>query len=565
MSMASFHLTPSRNARRTIATATVLALLAIGAGGSPAARPTRACEEPDPPAALAPACEANALIVLVASTAAETREAVNAIEALGGCAVHVFPPAALIAYVPPQVVMRAVPFFADAYRGEVPAGALADLPFEAQLAAAAWNHTLQAAAQGPTPAPQPPPGEPLVGDVRTAPYHGAQPDGGLAPAPPSPGYYETSEFMAGDVAVGIILPESDGTIDTQTENWAAGRMTSVVTEIQTGLNWWATSANPNGHLTFYYDTHLQVPTGYEPITRSSNDDTLWINGTLATLGASGSDWYSRTFGYLNSIRTAYATDWALVIFVVDSAVDADGKFTDGYFGYTYGFLVVMTYDNDGWGITRMDAVTAHEIGHDFGAGDEYCQPGYYCCSCGGSYGYLGIANSNCEARCVTTSTNCPTCVSINCIMRNNYWGIDTPSGQQVGIRDLDGDTILDPVDTAPTVSILSRPPESTPMRSVHYTGSAQDVPLVSPTSNDVTINHIRAVEYRVDSGTWLPALAADGAWDETTEDYLFTTASLAPGPHTVEIRSVNRVDNPSSLQTDSFVVTAGVFFPLVNR
>ena len=563
--MASFHLTPSRNARRTIAVATVLALLAIGAGGSPAARPTRACEEPDPPAPLVPACEANALIVLDATTAAETREAVNEIEALGGCAVHVFPPAALIAYVPPQVVMRAVPFFVDAYRGEVPADALANLRSEAQLAAAVWNHTLQAATQGPTPAPQPPPGEPLVGDVRTAPLEGAQPDWGLAPAPPSPGYYETSEFMAGDVAVGVILPESNGTIDTQTENWTAGRLTSVVTEIQTGLNWWATSANPNGHLTFYYDTHLQVPTGYEPITRSSNDDTLWINGTLATLGASGSDWYSRTFSYLNNIRTAYATDWALVIFVVDSAVDADGKFTDGYFGYTYGFLVVMTYDNDGWGITRMDAVTAHEIGHDFGAGDEYCQPGYYCCSCGGSYGYLGIANSNCEARCVTTSTNCPTCVSINCIMRNNYWGIDTPSAQQVGIRDQDGDTILDPVDTTPVISILTRPAETSILRTARYTGSAQDVPYNSPTSLDVTINHLTGVEYQVDGGLWLDAVAQDGSWDETTEDYLVLTTTLDLGTHTVQLRAVNRVGNTSLLESDTFTIIPSVYLPIVNR
>jgi hypothetical protein len=553
------------NALRAFATATVLLAITGASSGTSLPRPTRACEELDPPVAPTPACTPDVLILLDSTSPAEAREAVQAIEGSGGCVIHVFPPSALIASLPHSAQTQAIPHFARLYRDVVEGAELGTPAPEARLALAVWNHMLTSPPPSAATDSETPPGEPLIGDVRPV---IRTPDPGLrlvSAAPPSPGYYETSEFMAGDVAVGIILPESDGSIDAQTETWSTPRMDSVVSEIQTGLNWWGTSGNPNGDLTFYYDVHRQVPTGYEPITRSSNDDTLWISGTLATLGASGSDWYSRTFSYLNNIRTTYATDWAVVIFVVDSAVDADGKFTDGYFGYTYGFLVVMTYDNDGWGITRMDQVTAHEIGHDFGAGDEYCQLGYACCSCGGSYGYLGIANSNCEARCVTSSTNCTTCVSVNCLMRNNYWGLDTPSAQQVGIRDLDGDTILDPIDTTPTVTILSRPPESTLLRSVHYTGSAQDVPLVSPTSNDVTINHIMAVQYRVDSGTWLPALASDGAWDETSEDYLFTTAPLAPGPHTVDIRSINRVSNPSLLQTDSFAIIPAAFLPLVSR
>ncbi len=563
--MASFHLTPSRNARRTIAIATVLALLAIGAGGSPAARPTRACEEPDPPAPLVPACEADALIVLDATTAAETREAVNAIEALGGCAVHVFPPAALIAYVPPQVVMRDVPFFAEAYRGEVPAGALADLPFEAQLAAAAWNLMLTSPPPSAAADWETPPGEPLVGDAREAPASDA-PQGAIASASPAPCYNQTSEFMAGKVAVGIILPESDGTIDAQTENWGT-RDATVVSEIAAGLSWWAATGMPQGNLTFFYDTHLKVPTGYEPITRSSSDQGLWMAQTLAAIGYPGTSYWTQVRNYLNAIRASNGTDWAIAVFVVDSLADSDGKFTDGYFGYAYyyGPFTVMTYDNDGWGISRMDSVLAHETGHLFGAGDEYCQPGYSCCSCGGSYGYLGIANSNCEARCVTSSTDCPTCVSVNCIMRNNANVIDTPSRHQVGGRDLDSDAIPDPVDTTPTVSISTRPAETIAPNSARYTGSSQDVAYDSPTRSDVTINFISAVQYRVDAGSWVSALPADGAWDETSEDYLFATAPLALGPHTVDIRSVNRVGNSSALQTDTFVVIPAGFLPLVIR
>src|SRR4030067_150062 len=35
----------------------------------------------------------------------------------------------------------------------------------------------------------------------------------------TPGFYQTSEFMLGSVAVGLILPESDGTIDPNLNDW----------------------------------------------------------------------------------------------------------------------------------------------------------------------------------------------------------------------------------------------------------------------------------------------------------------------------------------------------------
>jgi hypothetical protein len=39
---------------------------------------------------------------------------------------------------------------------------------------------------------------------------------GIAPVP---GYYETSEYLLGKVAVGVILLESNGTVDPSTEDW----------------------------------------------------------------------------------------------------------------------------------------------------------------------------------------------------------------------------------------------------------------------------------------------------------------------------------------------------------
>ena len=76
-----------------------------------------------------------------------------------------------------------------------------------------------------------------------------------------------------------------------------------------------------------------------------------------------------------------ATAGAVSEFVVASQNDADGKFTDGKFGYAYlgGWFTVLTYDNNGWGPLRFNQVQSHENGHLTGrALDEYEESG---CSC----------------------------------------------------------------------------------------------------------------------------------------------------------------------------------------
>lgn len=49
---------------------------------------------------------------------------------------------------------------------------------------------------------------------------------------PPPGYYETSEYLIGSVAVGIVFLESDGAIDPSTEDWTTAGESSVISEIQ---------------------------------------------------------------------------------------------------------------------------------------------------------------------------------------------------------------------------------------------------------------------------------------------------------------------------------------------
>jgi|GEM_PF-1195747 len=65
------------------------------------------------------------------------------------------------------------------------------------------------------------------------------------------------------------------------------------------------------------------------------------------------------------------------------------------------------------------------------------------------------------------------------------------------------------------------------------------------------------VEYRVDGGSWTAATASDEPFDSASENYTFTTALLADGPHTVEVRAEDLGGKWTALAnyaTDTFTV-----------
>src|SRR3990170_5686241 len=64
---------------------------------------------------------------------------------------------------------------------------------------------------------------------------------------PAPGFYETSEFMIGRIAVGIIIPESNGPL----YNWTDAEIDESVAGIMDAMAWWA-SQEPDAGLEFAY-------------------------------------------------------------------------------------------------------------------------------------------------------------------------------------------------------------------------------------------------------------------------------------------------------------------------
>jgi hypothetical protein len=365
-----------------------------------------------------------------------------------------------------------------------------------------------------------------------------------------PGYDQTSVYMIGDVAVGLILPESHGGRERQSEDWTDEEIARVQAEVQSALDWWA-ALEPAAHLTFSVEVQPRVPTGYEPITHGLAEEGLWIGETMAALGFEASSYFSAVRSYVNDLRTRTGADWAFAVFVVDSSADADGRFVDNYFAYAYvgGPFLVMTYDNSSYGISNMGAVAAHEIGHVFNALDQYAAAGV---SCEYRAGYLEVKNGNSQAGgdCETNESS---------IMRGGIApfrtrSIDQFARGQVGWWDSDQDGVLDPVDALPQLAVDQWGTPSEEDALFWLSGRAWQEPAPAPGPVPVTVSTVSTVEAWLDEETWVAAQPIDGGFDTLSETFRLEVGPLVPGLHTVELRSVNSEGLvSSSVLTTTFV------------
>jgi hypothetical protein len=102
--------------------------------------------------------------------------------------------------------------------------------------------------------------------------------------------------------------------------------------------------------------------------------------------------------------------------------------------------------------------------------------------------------------------------------------------------------------------------DTPPSVTVSDLGTTGTTPTFTGTATD-TQSNISSVEYKVDSGSWTAADASDGAFDELSEDYTFTTAELSEGEHTVYVRATDTASNTTAEEnyaTDTFTVSTEV-------
>jgi hypothetical protein len=490
---------------------------------------------------------------------------VKYIESLGGTIPHRFPPNVLIGNIPEgyQDNLTGHINIVEVATTAVDVSAYSKYGKNAEIAANAWNNNYKgkAAEKGLVSVPTPEPG-PIIGDMLTLPENTKR-GVGLTQLPNSQvnqaliqpymaGFYDTSEYMIGDVAVGVIFLESNGSIDTDTEDWTTTEEYNAISEIQSSLNWWV-ARDPKAKLTFTYDIQYRVPTSYEPIARpanpsGTNGESLWIADAMSNLGYTKfQTYFDNVYGYENSIRKLDNADWAFTIFVIDSSNDSDGRFADNYIAYSYlgGPFIVENYKNDGYGISNMDAVVAHETGHIFYALDQYTSANS---SCTETSGYLGIQNQN------SAYPSPGACLSnVDSIMRGGISGyanglIDAYARQQVGWRDTNANSILDIIDSFPSSILNAYSPDPTNDSTPAYTGSSTTIltyPNLNPygQKHNITINKIANVQYRVDAGQWTNASPAEGLFDSSIEGFTFTVPQLSDGTHAIEVRALNTAGN----------------------
>jgi len=345
----------------------------------------------------------------------------------------------------------------------------------------------------------------------------------------APVYQQTSAFLAGKVAVGVVAIESNGLGGTPNqENWTTDELNNVRDEIRAGLQKWV-DWKPDGlTLEFVVDitgdgeaddmttgTIVPVEIDDEPIIYTSGTYDVWTRKALVAMGyTAGVTVNDVAYEYANDLRTKNNADWAFVLVVVDSSDDNDdtpGAFakqenpkveTQYMISNTFGPLAVMTYNNGPRGIANMEWVTAQLVARMFGAGFQLEGSEFQAGGCGSptkKFGYLGIANSNC---------------AVGGGERLMYHGTGEPDSttkQQVGWRDTDEDGIVDPLDTRPSVLFSPYPQNPTTETTLTY-----EEPSPNPQN----------MRYRAYDNPLSPAVCLNRPTDECFHSYYHNTLSM---------------------------------------
>ncbi len=360
---------------------------------------------------------------------------------------------------------------------------------------------------------------------------------------PTPGYDETSEYAIGSYSVGVIFPESNGTIDPNTEDWTNEEIEQVMTRIQYALDNW-TSMNSNASVSFTVETHVRVPTSYEPISRTHSEDYLWIDETMSYLGYKNRSTRYQTEDYVNDLRRRFNTDWGFIIFVVDASNDANGLFGDGWRAWATGFVTtsriflvvsVKTVDLP----RNLEFTVGHEMGHIFWASDEYNGVKQY-------LGYLNVSDIDASGCIMDTLSTWTISGEPNGL--NGTWG-------QIGWRDSNGNGVPDIVDT-PQLVYLNR--YERVGNRITITGVATVIPTQNKnpmgSQKNITINRVQSVQFQLDNDDWQNASMVpttvrklvkypDTYFDKETfaiVNFTFSTPELNPGNHLIQVRATNQ-------------------------
>lgn len=378
---------------------------------------------------------------------------------------------------------------------------------------------------------------------------------------------DTAEFLLGDVLVTVVLMESSETTNANnanTETWTPASIATVKQKVIDGMTWWedALAAQTDKHsLNFEYDfTYADNPveTEYEPIANISNRFSNWIYDFLTPVGFDQTGSFGTDIRAFNhSQRTAFNTDWAFTIFVVNDENDEDGFFASGG-----SFRRAFAFPGGEFYITpagRPVSTYSHEMGHIFWARDEYAGAGSYT----DRRGYYNSQNLNAYNNPTPGFVQQPSIMGTGDLLDAAFQAhtSSVSSFEMVGWRDSDNNGVFDVLDVPHTLSGSGYFDPDDSMYRFVGSSSVQTLPNrnSSGNQNDITINRISRAEYRIDGGDWQTAATYD-----TFTAELDLAFAVPPGQHVIEIRTVDDVTGVSSpifqgtTERPSAVLRAGI-------
>ena len=286
--------------------------------------------------------------------------------------------------------------------------------------------------------------------------------------------------------------------------WNASLIASTFADVVASLDAFI-DMEPEARLTFTYIN--EVDSSGNAIPKSSNE-----------------------YQYVNDLRSTYCTDWSFLIAMSNGGVWPNANLNGP------SLRMERTF---GW----FPDVLRHEVSHIVGAGDAYAPwgpdsrwgylLGTHGNACGQGGGYFGG-----QGECLADLQN-----GWDPVYGYNS-RVSPSTAAELGWLAPGGDGIPEVLDTRPVIDASTLVHVVNPATSaITYHGIAIDRPRLNDSNSggDVSINRIKAVQYRVNNGPWQDAPAADGVFDSSSEDFDFTIPPLPVGTYTIEMRAINTI------------------------
>ena len=377
-------------------------------------------------------------------------------------------------------------------------------------------------------------------------------------------FFQTSEWMLGKVAVGLVLPEFPG------HRYSESEVASIHESVRGALDFWSSRVHGLPGVRFVYDGPHQVETTMNFMSHAPRiEEDRWVREVMGELGYHWSP-HRRAeepvYEYVDSLRTRYRTEWGICMFIPKVPSFPSAYISYAHFGGPFLVTPAGIRKDSGWlvaGESWLSHLLIHDTGHLFWALDESCESGY-CVPCHIRSGYLKIFNMNSMNRDHVCDP-----IHVECAMEIPKARLCQYTLGHTGVWDKDEDGIPDVLDTHPYVYADTLPDTVNTVYPV-IEGVAAVRPMLNYAAysgmgahasfgraerrNDVTFNSIEHVIYRIDEMTddeglemWLYA-DPEGGWGEPTPriPFSFSPDSLTGGPHTIVLRAVNSVGNRSN-------------------